>query len=120
MEVELLNKIIEKIEHLDGGMNSLRNEMNEKFDRVDVKLNGIDTRLDGIDTRLDGIETTTQRIETGQQEDIHSILTLINKKLEDTATKADIADLRQDIEFNIRENSLFKLELDRIKRNNYE
>jgi chromosome segregation ATPase len=148
MEVELLHKILEKIEHLDQGLNllqsgmdSLRSEMNEKFDKVEARLDGMDARFDiiearldhmdarfdiiearfdGMDARFDGMEKTMQRLETRQEEDIHSILILINTRLEDTATKADIASLRQDIEFNTRENSLFKLELDRIKRNNYE
>jgi hypothetical protein len=61
-----------------------------------------------------------QRIEGTQQEDIISVLGYVNTKLEDTAKKSDIDSLRRDVEFNFKENSIFKLELDRLKRNGYE
>jgi hypothetical protein len=118
MENEILNKILEKIEQLElkvdhglnslgremnGEMNSLRGEMNEKFDKVNVQLVHL--------------QETVDRIETSQQEDVISILKYLDTKLEDTAKKSDIDGLKGDIEFIVKENSLFTLELDRLKRN---
>jgi hypothetical protein len=66
------------------------------------------------------LQESVQRIEATQQEDIISVLGYVNTKLEDTAKKSDIDSLRRDVEFNFKENSIFKLELDRLKRNGYE
>lgn len=113
MEIELLKQILEKVEQLDRGLNSLgdkvnslRTDMNEKFDKVDGQLSNL--------------QESVLRIEVTQQEDILSVLGYINSKLEDTAKKSDVNTIRQDLEFNVKENSLFKLELDRLKRNSYE
>jgi regulator of replication initiation timing len=114
MEMEILNKILDKLEQVDNridsltdkvdhGLNSLRNEMNEKFDKVNVQLVHL--------------QETVDHIETSQQEDVISLLKYIDAKLEDTAKKSDIDGLKGDIEFIVKENSLFTLELDRLKRN---
>jgi hypothetical protein len=107
MEMEILNKILDKLEQLeqkvDHGLNSLRGEMNEKFDKVNVQLVHL--------------QETVDHIETSQQEDVISLLKYIDTKLEDTAKKSDIDGLKGDIEFIVKENSLFTLELDRLKRN---
>jgi regulator of replication initiation timing len=114
MEMEILNKILDKLEQVDNridsltdkvdhGLNSLRGEMNEKFDKVNVQLVHL--------------QETVDRIETSQQEDVISLLKNIDTKLEDTAKKSDIDGLKGDIEFIVKENSLFTLELDRLKRN---
>ena len=77
-------------------------------------------RFEKVDATLINLQDTVNRIETSQQEDIHSVLVIINSKLEDTAKKSDIDGLKGDIEFIVKENSIFNLELDRLKRNAYE
>jgi hypothetical protein len=95
MELEILKKILDKVELLD-----------QKLDKVNV--------------HLVQLQESVQCIELTQQEDIISVLGYVNTKLEDTAKKSDIDSLRRDLEFNYKENSIFKLELDRLKRNGYE
>ncbi|MBC7981961.1 hypothetical protein H7X65_02685 [Candidatus Parcubacteria bacterium] len=173
METEISIKILEKLEQLDHGLNSLnkelyslRSEMNEKFDKVDERFDLVNEKFDKIDEKFDKIDEkfnkidekfakvdenfakidekfnkidekftkvdenfvginvqlvhlqeSVNRIELTQKEDILSILGYINDKLEDTAKKSDIDSLKGDIEFIVKENSLFTLELDRLKRN---
>jgi regulator of replication initiation timing len=134
MENEILNKILDKLEQLDQKLDHLEQKVDARFIGIDARFIGIDARFDGIyarfdgiDARFDGIEATlltlqesVNRIELSQQEDIVSVIRLIDLKLEDTAKKSDIDGLKGDLEFIVKENSIFNLELDRLKRNAYE
>ena len=127
MEIELLKQILEKVEQLDRGLNSLGDKVNSLDDKVNSLGNEVNSlrtdmneKFDKVDGQLSNLQESVLRIEVTQQEDILSVLGYINSKLEDTAKKSDVNAIRQDLEFNVKENSLFKLELDRLKRNSYE
>jgi hypothetical protein len=113
MEMELLNKILEKLDQLEQKVDHLEQ-------KVDARFDGIDARFIGIEATLLTLQESVNRIELSQQEDIVSVIKLIDLKLEDTAKKSDIDGLKGDLEFIVKENSIFNLELDRLKRNAYE
>jgi regulator of replication initiation timing len=120
MELELLKKILEKLDQMDTRLNSLSDTVGSLSSEVNSLRSEMNERFEGVDLKLIQLHESVQRIETTQQEDILSVLGYINNKLEDTAKKTDVDNLRQDIEFTVKENSLFKLEIDRLKRNAYE
>ncbi|QGQ98256.1 hypothetical protein EHS13_26925 [Paenibacillus psychroresistens] len=138
MENEILNKILDKLEQLeqkvDHGLNSLggevgslrgevgslRGEVGSLQSEVGLLRSDMNERFEKVDATLVTLQESVDRIEVSQQENIVSVIRLMDQKLEDTAKKSDIDSLRQDIEFTVKENSLFKLELDRLKRNAYE
>jgi hypothetical protein len=111
MEMEILNKILDKLEQLeqkvDHGLNSLRGDMTREMNSLRGEMNEKFTKL----------QETVERIETAQQEDVLTILSIMHVKLEETAKKSDIVGIQADVEFIVRENSLINLELDRLKRN---
>jgi predicted nuclease with TOPRIM domain len=140
MENEILMKILETVEQfglelkslndkvssLDGKVSSLDSKvssLDSKVSSLDSKVSSLDGKVSSLDSKVDlqfaNIQASLNRIEVTQQEDVVSILGLINTKLEDTAKKSDVDGLRGDIEFVVKENSIFTLELDRLKRNNY-
>ncbi|MEX2460592.1 MAG: hypothetical protein WD469_04720 [Paenibacillaceae bacterium] len=123
MELEILNKILEKVEHLDVRLNSLSSEVGSLSVRVDSLSSEVSSlrsemneKFDMVDARFEQLQESVNRIETTQQEDVLSILDHIHIKFEDTAKKSDIVSFQADIEFIVKENSLFTLELDRLKR----
>ncbi|MCQ2753067.1 MAG: hypothetical protein MJ206_02290 [Bacilli bacterium] len=50
-------QLVEKIDGLSNGLNSLRSEMNAGFKQVNTRIDGLETRIDRIETRLDYIVT---------------------------------------------------------------
>jgi type I site-specific restriction endonuclease len=110
MENEILNKILDKLEQLKQKVDHFE----QKVDHFEQK---VDARFNGIEATLLTLQESVNRIEISQQEDIISVIRLIDHKLEDTAKKSDIDSLKGDLEFIVKENSLLPLELDRLKRN---
>lgn len=137
MEMDMLIRILETVEGLDSkfvGLDAKVDRLDVKVDGLYAKVDGLDVKVDKLDLRVDGLETkvnglnlkvdllqkTVRVNEVSQHDDILSVLEYINVKLDDTAKKSDIEGLRKDIEYAVKENSLFKLELDRLRRNGYE
>ncbi|MCD9022970.1 hypothetical protein [Cohnella silvisoli] len=98
-------------------MNALRQIIQEQFqpinkrlDAIDLRLNTIDLRLDAIENRFDTVQSSLDRIEAAQNDDVISSIKLTNNKLDD---------LRQDVEYTLKEQATIKLQIDRSKRTNY-
>jgi hypothetical protein len=113
MENEILNKILDKLEQLEQKVDNRIDSLTHKVDHGLNSLRGEMSEMNGKFTKL---QESVERIEIAQQEDILTILSIMNVKLEDTAKKSDIVGIQADIEFIVRENSLINLELDRLKR----
>ena len=93
--------------------------IDERLGVVEERLGIVETRLDTLELKINDLQKSVKRIEVSQDEDIFNLLELMDKKLEETATKTDIRNLHLDVEFNVKESSLFKLELDRLKRQSF-
>ncbi|TDO94167.1 hypothetical protein DFR79_104133 [Halanaerobium saccharolyticum] len=80
-ESEILDRILNRIDQLDGKFSDKFNNLDDRLDRVDERFNEVDNRLDKIDDRLDMIYDQTVRLTLGQtalKMDINEIKSVCN------------------------------------------
>jgi chromosome segregation ATPase len=95
-------------------MTEFKAEMTEfKAEMYDFK-SATESRFDRIDNRLANLGS---KLDSYQSENIAADEKLLE---EIRAAGGRVEHLRQDIEFSVREQSIFKLELDRMKRHSFD
>lgn len=67
----------------------LMDKMDKRFDALDNRLDGMDQRFDTMDITLEIMDEKLDRIERGQQEDIQSMLKLINGNVDRISYELD-------------------------------
>lgn len=89
----------EQLNRIEQFLISFAEQTNQRFDHLDNRLNTMQTQLD--------------RIEAAQNDDVVSILKHIDGKITDV--KHSVSGLKYDVEYTVKEQSMIKLEIDRVK-----
>ncbi len=63
MRETIQNCFAEMMVTVNGRLDRMQTEINERFAGIEKRLDGIDERLDGIDERLDGMDERFEQIE---------------------------------------------------------
>ncbi|MDF2718979.1 MAG: hypothetical protein K0R28_5904 [Paenibacillus sp.] len=114
---EMFNRILSELQSINAevqtiksGLHEFKAEMHEFKTTTERRLDRIEGRLDSLDTKVDSLD---KKLDSYQSENI----TADEKLLAEIKTAGGrVEHLRQDIEYSVREQSIFKLELDRMKR----
>lgn len=91
--------------------------MSEQLNRIEQFLKSFaeqtNQRFDNIEQRLERVETKIDRIESTQNDDVVSILKHIDSKID--KVKQGVLELKHDIEYTVKDQSMIRLEIDRMK-----
>jgi len=89
------------LETVLDAINSLRQEMNERFDKIETRLTSVETRLTNVETRLTNLETDVAQIKELQfifENQFDRLLALTYKSLElSHENRADVRIMRKEI-----------------------
>lgn len=88
-------------------------QTNERLDQFDKRFDQVDARLDQTDTRLDQIQIQLGRMEQSQNDDVISMLRHTHDKVSHLIQ--NVTSLKQDVEYIVKEQSIIKLEIERLK-----
>ncbi|MGG4144589.1 hypothetical protein ABEW34_15865 [Paenibacillus algorifonticola] len=83
------------------------------FWQLDKRFDQVDTQLDQMNTRLDQIQIQLERMEDSQNDDVIGILRHTHDKV--SLLNQNVASLKQDVEYIVKEQSIIKLEIERLK-----
>lgn len=95
--------------------------MSEQLDRIEQAVNSLTQENSKSSQRLERIEEMLTSL-IGIVGATNNKIETLNAKIDATKDelKQDISNLRKDVEFSYQKNSMFELELDRLKRNQSE
>ena len=96
------NQIEGRIEQIDGQIK----QFDGQFEQIDSRFNHVEYRFDKMQAQFDNVHAQLDRIEKTQNDDTVAILKLLQTK---------ISDLNHTTEYTLKEQTMIKLELDKIK-----
>lgn len=91
--------------------------MSEQLNRIEQFLISFaeqtNQRFDNLDNRLDAMQKQLDNIESYQNDDVLSILERIDSRIAEV--KGNVTELKHDIEYTVKDQSMIRLEINRMK-----
>ncbi|WP_096437175.1 hypothetical protein [Alteribacter populi] len=104
---DAMDQRFEKIEVRLDSMDQRFDAMDQRFDAMDQRFEKIEVRLDSMDQRFDAMDQRFDALELSQQEDIVTLLKVIDKKLDH---------IPHDIDYLRNVTSKHDMDIERIKK----